>query len=118
MDIVLVIAFVLGFNVQGLEDELMVQFRGMPHVFEEIDLCKETLATYTPEYVVEEFINTLPLTETDKVWVNEGPGCYEYNRETGQYPQFPQFDVPLDLPNEGESVEYFDRKGEWLVGVK
>lgn len=118
MNTVLVIAFVLGFNVQGLQDELIVQFRGVPHVFEDIDICEETLALYTPEYVVEEFTNTLPLTDTDDVWLTEGPGCYEYNRETAQYPKFPQFDVPLNLPDDGEGAEYFDRKGEWLVGVR
>ena len=52
MNTVLVIAFVLGFNVQGLQDELIVQFRGVPHVFEDIDICEETLPSYTPKYVV------------------------------------------------------------------
>ena len=33
------------------------------------------------------------------------PKCVKYNRLTGIYPDYPEFDIPMNKPNDGQGVK-------------
>ena len=86
-------------------DEVMVQHRGINHgIYYSKQECEESLKEYGGEYLINEFISGLKEDPDVIPFPKSMPMCVLYNTRTAQYPDYPEFDIPVIKPDDGRSV--------------
>lgn len=106
-DIVYVIAFTIGMLMPegGEPEEVMVQWRGIDHgIYSTHMACTQSLDLYGEEHIVNLFMDGLNYDTGVTPFPKMMPKCVEYNTITGMYPDYPEFDVPIDKPDDGQGV--------------
>jgi hypothetical protein len=104
-EVLYVVAFIIGLQFPNSTDEVIVQHRGIDHgLYYTKEECETSLKEYGPEYIMNEFMSGL-IEDPDVVpFPKTMPMCIRYNTRTAQYPDYPQFDVPVNHPNDGQGV--------------
>lgn len=95
----------------GGADEVLVQHRGIDHgLYYTKEECEASLKEYGQENIMNSFLSGL-IEDPDIVpYPKSMPMCILYNTRTAQYPDYPQFDIPVNHPDDGQGVKY-DRLG-------
>jgi len=113
-DIVHVIAFIIGLQMPTGADEVLVQFRGLNTVYYSKQDCEDALKEYGQEHIMNEFLSGLKEDPDVVPFPKSMPMCVLYDMRSGQYPDLPQFDIPVNKPDDGQSAN--DRLGQKIPG--
>lgn len=96
-----VIAFLLGMSfAEGNVEEALVEVATAPHYYFTKEECEESITNYGSEHIVNEFMSGLNEVEGITPFIKSMPFCTRYDFNTGQYPDFPEFDKPREKPVE------------------
>ena len=96
-----VIVFILSMTsvTEKWQDDILVQFGGALHWYETIEECKSELAELDGEHLINEFISQSHAVDPTILFESSEPAlCTLYKPETGQYPDYPAFDIPMEDP--------------------
>lgn len=90
----------------GEPEEVMVQWRGIDHgIYRTRAACTQSLDLYGDEHIVNLFMKDLNFDIGIVPFPKMMPKCVEYDTITGMYPDYPQFDIPVDKPDDGRGVK-------------
>lgn len=90
----------------GETDEVLVQHRGIDHgLYFTKEECEFSLKDYGPENIMNAFLSGLKEDPEVIPYPKSMPMCVLYNTRTAQYPDYPQFDIPVNHPNDGQGVK-------------
>lgn len=93
----------------GETDEVLVQHRGIDHgLYYTKEECEASLKEYGPENIMNAFLSGLKEDPEVIPYPKSMPMCVRYNTRTAQYPDYPQFDIPVNHPNDGQGVKDYD----------
>ena len=106
-EIVYVIAITIRMLMpEGPPEDIMVQWRGVNHgIYSTKMSCDQSLEYYGEEHIVNLFLDELNHDTGTIPFPKMMPKCVKYNRLTGIYPDYPEFDIPMNKPNDGQGVK-------------
>ena len=109
-DLIYVIAFTMGMLMpEGPPEDIMVQWRkgGVNNgIYSSRMACEQSLEYYGEEHIINLFLDEMNHNTAAIPFPKMMPRCVKYNRLTGIYPDYPEFDIPMNKPNDGQGASY------------